>query len=129
MCVPSPPSSPLLHFRYSSESSSPPPIVLLHLLSSPHLASPLSVDVTAVPPAARGAAGKLQCIVGHRQPQVTKAVTKRDWRGGEGEGGGVCRKDITRGGRGQMEGKGGQETVALQVALARTELFHMHIPT
>lgn len=66
----------------------------------------------------------------HRGTQTAAGDEGGDEKGLEGRGRGVvCRKDITRGGRGQMEGKGGQETVALQVALARTELFHMHIPT
>lgn len=62
--------------------SHPPPLFLPALCLT--LASPLSVDVTAVPPPARGAGSGLQCIVGRRHPQVTIAVTKGT--GGEGRG-------------------------------------------
>lgn len=55
---------------------------------------------------------------GTQTPAGDDSGDERDWRGGE-----RCGKDITRGGRGQIKGRGGEEQwrdfqSSLQVALA-----------
>lgn len=110
-CVHSTRAGLLLHFQYSRESFSPSfPLILLHL------SSPLSVDVTAVPLAARRAGG-LQCPVGHRQAAGDDSA---DETGPEGRGE-VWKRynegERTDGGKGRGET---QSLVFTGTALARS---------